>query len=56
MDNMKLLDNMQHRIKYEEFERSWKCFGLPLKVEERKRNQLRKLMELEKKFSDDLME
>jgi len=52
MNNMSLLDEMQHKISYEDFEKSWKCFGLPKKVEIKRKEFLIKLDRFERVFSE----
>ena len=55
MANMTLLEEMQHKISYEEFEKSWKCFGLPAKIHKRREKCTKELVNVEQKLSEDLV-
>ena len=55
MKKMSLLEEMKHKISYEDFKKSWESFGLPLKVQKKKDKCLRNLSNSEKKFSENLM-
>ena len=55
MDKLNLLEDMRYEITYKDFESSWSSFGYPKRVEYKADKCLRRLVQTEKKFSDDLM-
>jgi len=56
MAKLDLLEEMRYEISYEDFASSWSSFGLPMRVEYKADKCLRRLVQMEKKFSEDLME
>ena len=56
MAKLNLLEDMRYEISYEDFASSWSSYGLPMRVEYKADKCLRRLVETEKKFSEDLME
>jgi len=56
MAKLNLLEDMRYEISYEDFASSWSSFGLPKRVEYKADKCIRRLVQMEKKFSEDLME
>ncbi|EAR99019.2 dynein heavy chain 7, axonemal protein (macronuclear) [Tetrahymena thermophila SB210] len=55
MDRMNLLEYMYFKISFEDFAKCWSIYGMPLKLNKKKKKCLQKMLVLEKSFSDDLL-
>lgn len=55
MDKLTLMEKMNYKISYENFEKTWKIYGMPMKLMRKQEKCLKRLQNNEKKFQEDLL-
>ncbi|CAD8148668.1 unnamed protein product [Paramecium octaurelia] len=55
MEKMTLMEKMNYKISYQNFEKTWNIYGMPLKLMRKQEKCLKRLQNNEKKFQEDLM-